>query len=368
MEPTAKNHLMERFARAGLTPPKVLTLMMTNNCNLGCRHCWPESLSNDTINPVPVETLKRLITDFCALGAQEVCLTGGEPLTHSGWRELLRFACAQKGLERVRLQTNGTLLSQGDVKDLASMDKKKLLIQVSLEGDNKLIHDHLRGKGSFEKALRGLKYLSEAGLGSQTIVAFTETEYNFDRIPLLLQYLDRIGVGRFVSGTLVQAGRAADHSELSLPTAEQYQSLLHLYHRDEIFRNRYHKMANIACLEWWLGKADSVSEDCTCSELPYVTADGVLYPCIMLPVDDLAIRNVHKEPLAELLMKAVSSWSAFPALRRRRASELVSCEACSGHGHCAGGCMGRAYAATGDFMGVEDRCFLRRAVYEWESV
>ncbi|MCG6880061.1 MAG: radical SAM protein [Deltaproteobacteria bacterium] len=179
---------MESITRAGLNPPKMLTLMMTNNCNLNCRHCWPESLSHESMNPVPLKTLERLITDFCDLGAQEVCLTGGEPLTHPGWRELLCFACVQKGLERVHLQTNGTLL--------------------------------------------------------------TETEYNFDRIPMLLQYLDRIGIGRFVSGTLVQAGRAADHSELAPPTPERYQWLLHLYHQNEIFGKRYHKMVNIACLEW----------------------------------------------------------------------------------------------------------------------
>jgi radical SAM protein with 4Fe4S-binding SPASM domain len=368
MEPATKNRLLESVARAGLKPPRVLTLMITNNCNLGCRHCWPESLSHGSMSSVPVETLKRLITDFCALGVQEICLTGGEPLTHSEWREVLRFACLQKDLERVRLQTNGTLLTQRDVKYLSSMDKKKLLIQVSLEGDTNRIHDHMRGKGSFQKALRGLKYLTEAGLGSQTVVAFTETEYNFDRIPLLLQYLDRVGIGRFVSGTLVQAGRAKDHSDLAPPTPEQYKSLLHLYHRDEIFRNRYHKMANIACLEWWLGKADSLSEDCACFEFPYVTADGALYPCIMLPVENLAVGNAHEEPVAQLLMKAVSRWSGLPALRQRRSALLVSCETCPGHRHCAGGCMGRAYAGTGDFMKVEDRCLLRKAVYAWEPI
>ena len=368
MEPITRNRLLESIARAGLSPPKVLTLMMTNNCNLACRHCWPESLSHETTNPVPLGTLKRLITDFCDLGAEEICLTGGEPLTHSDWREVLAFACVQKSLKRVRLQTNGTLLKEKDVKYLASMNKKKLLIQISLEGDTDRIHDHLRGKGSFQKALRALKYLTAAGLGSQVVVAFTETEHNFDRIPLLLQYLDRIGIGRFVSGTLVQAGRAADRSELALPTPEQYKSLLNLYHRDEIFRKRYHKMANIACLEWWLGKADSVSEGCACFELPYVTADGALYPCIMLPADDLAVRNVHNEPLGELLMEGVSRWSHLPALRQRRATELVPCETCPGQRHCAGGCMGRAYAATGHFMRVEDRCFLRKAVYAWEPI
>ncbi|MCG6880062.1 MAG: SPASM domain-containing protein [Deltaproteobacteria bacterium] len=99
-----------------------------------------------------------------------------------------------------------------------------------------------------------------------------------------------------------------------------------------------------------------------------MTADGALYPCIMLPVDDLAVRNVHKEPVAELFVKAISRWSGLPARQQQRAVELVPCETCPGHHHCAGGCMGRAYATTGDFMRVEDRCFLRKAVYTWKPI
>ena len=366
MNQSTRERLLGGIRKAGLKPPKVLTLMITNGCNLKCRHCWPESLSHETVLPVPVESLKGLITGFGNLGVAEICLTGGEPLTHPDWREILRFACQQEGLKRVRLQTNGTLLTETDVKHLAEIHKKKLIVQMSLEGATARTHDALRGKGSFELAFRGIRRLAAAGLGPQTVTAFTETRYNFEELPRLLKHLDDLGVGRLVSGTLVQAGRVGRTQDLQLPTPDQYRALLSLYHRDEAFRNRYHKMANIACLEWWFGKADSASETCKCFEMPYVTAGGLLYPCIMLPADHLAVQNAHEEPFEALLEKAVPLWSGLPALNRRRSAELEPCKTCSGKSHCAGGCMGRAHATTGDFMTVEDRCVLRKAVYAWE--
>ena len=366
MNPSTREHLLGGIRKAGLKPPKVLTLLITNGCNLKCRHCWPESLSHEVFLPVPVQVLKRLITGFSGLGLEEVCLTGGEPLTHPDWLEVLRFSCRQEGLKRVRLQTNATLLTEKDVKHLAAITEKELIIQVSLEGATSRTHDRMRGRGNFKRAFRGLERLAAAGLGGQTVVAFTETHSNCDELPRLLKRLDDIGVGRLLSGTLVQAGRAGRTRDLQLPTPDQYRALLDFYHRDNAFRKRYHKMANIACLEWWFGKADSASENCACFEMPYVTADGVLYPCIMLPATHLAVQNAHEEPLEALLTKAVSLWSGLPALNRRRSVELEPCKACSGKQHCAGGCMGRAHATTGDFMSVEDRCALRKAVYEWE--
>jgi radical SAM protein with 4Fe4S-binding SPASM domain len=296
----------------------------------------------------------------------EICLTGGEPLTHPDWREILRFCCGREGAGRVRLQTNATLLTEKDAKHLAAIRNREIIVQVSLEGATAQTHDAMRGEGSFESAFRGIQRLAAVGLGPRTVAAFTETRANFSELPRLLELLADLGVGRLVTGTLVQAGRAAGNPALELPTSDQYGALLAHYHRDRAFRKRYHKMANIACLEWWFGKAASLSENCECFEMPYVTADGVLYPCLMLPADHLAVHNAHEAPFEALLEKALSLWRDLPAIRRRRTAELKPCLTCSGKSHCAGGCMGRAHGATGDFMGVEDRCALRKTVYAWE--
>jgi len=359
--------VLDSIIRAGLRSPKIVTLMITNGCNLSCLHCWPESRSCGTVPPVSADTIRRLIGEFTLLGVEEICLTGGEPLTHPDWFEILSFACRQPGLNRVRLQTNATLLTEVDIEALSSIDFKGLNIQVSLEGATAETNDRVRGPGSFEQAFRGLKFLAEAGLGQQVVVAFTETQHNFAELPRLLQLLDGLGIGGLVSGTLVLGGRAAQSDQIAPPTPAQYRELLNLYHSDPQFRSRYKKLGNIAAIEWFTGKSYPAGEGCMCIEMPYINADGDMYPCLMLPIDKLAAKDVFHRPLYEVLFEGLSLWADLADMNRRRSVELEACKNCPGRLHCAGGCIGRAYAATGDFMNVEDRCALRKSVYSWEA-
>jgi radical SAM protein with 4Fe4S-binding SPASM domain len=341
--------------------------MVTNGCNLCCRHCWPESRSYKTTPPVPADKIMRVIREFVRLGVEEICLTGGEPLTHPDWFDILSFACNQPGLGSVRLQTNGTLLTEVEIHALGSIDFKGLIVQVSLDGATPETHDRMRGSGSFDKAFQGLRLLAEAGMGNQVVVAFTETQHNFADIPLLLQLLDELGIGRLVSGTLVMGGRAAHTDHIAPPTPAQYRELITLYHTDPQFTSRYKKMGNIAAIEWFTGKSYPSAEACSCIETPYITADGKMYPCLMLPVDKWAVMDVFHHPLDDVLFQGIARWKKLTELHHKRSVTLEPCKACPNRQHCAGGCMGRAFTAFDDIMAVEDRCVLRQAVYSWKA-
>ncbi|MBW1704732.1 MAG: radical SAM protein [Deltaproteobacteria bacterium] len=362
-----KERVLGHITRAGLRPPKMVTLMITNGCNLRCRHCWPESRSSNVTPPVPVDTLRRLIRELVNFGVEGICLTGGEPLTHPDWFEILDFSCKQSGFKKISFQTNATLLTEADIKVLRSISFEGLSVQVSLEGATPQTHDRVRGSGNFERAFRGLKLLAEGGLGKQTLVAFTEMEHNFTEFPLLLEMVDVLGIGRLVSGTLVLGGRAAQTDQLAPPTPSQYRDLLDLFHSDTQFRSRYKKTGNIAALEWLAGRLNPSPQSCICIETPYINADGEMYPCVMLPVEKYAVQGVHHRPLEEVLTEGALLWAELPELNLRRSVELEACKECTGKLHCAGGCMGRAYAASGDFMSVEDRCALRKSVYSWKA-
>lgn len=364
--PTAEQ-VRSLITDTGLRSPRAPTLMITNDCNLYCDHCWPGSGGPTKTPPVPLNKLREMIRNFVRLGAKEICLTGGEPLTHPHWLDILIFSCTISGLSKVCLQTNGTLLSNKIVNALASSGFKNLAIQVSLEGATALTHDRLRGRGSFKRAWGGIKLLAKAGLGGQTVIAFTETKDNFRELPQLLQVLDDLGVGRLASGTLVRAGRAAQNHPLSLPAPLQVKGLLERFQGDKAFRERYERIGNIACLEWLKGKATPSVANCRCIETPYIKANGTMYPCTMLPVEKFAIRDVYNRPAEEVFFQAPSLWAELPYINQRRAASLKECKSCPGSTHCAGGCMGRAYTANSDLMTVEDRCALRKAVYRWKA-
>lgn len=358
--------LVSRFSGAGLRPPRKLTLTITGLCNLDCRHCWPGGGPEHPAGHVPAGVLLPFVRGMVQqAGVREICITGGEPFMHPELFTVLDCAVRQPGLERLEIQTNATMITGMQVERLQRLRFPGLCVQVSIDGAYAQTHDLVRGSGSFQQTLRGLRRLVAGGL--PTLVACTEMDHNCMELPALLDLVEELGAGGLTSGTLVAAGRAKMDRTVALPQPSQYRELLTLFAADPGFRSRYGKLANIAAIEWWLGKSTSVSENCGCAEMPYIDAFGCMYPCLMLPAERYAVPGVFDRSVDDVMREAVERWAEIPALFRRRSMELPECRACIGRRHCRGGCMGRAYAVHGDLMTVEDRCALRQAVYAWEA-
>ncbi len=355
--------VIQSIRDAGLQPPEMLTLMITGRCNLHCRHCWLDCRPDSAAGPVLVKVVRGIIDDFTRLGGTGLTLTGGEVLTHPDWFEILAFACEHKGLKEVCLQTNAILVTRHVAAELSALGSMKLLVQISLDGALAKSHDLVRGKGSFNQALGGLSCLLDVGMGPQIRVAFTEMAHNFAEIPLLMKKLKTFGIRQMVSGTLVKGGRAGRTNRLVLPTPNQYTEMVNWYRSDTAFRTLYDKMGNISAIEWYKGRSVPSKRLCCCIKTPFVTAEGRIYPCVMLPAEKYSIDGIHQRPMADIILAALPLWAQLPVMERVRREALENCKGCPGEGHCGGGCMGRAYAACGDLMSVEDRCALRRAVY-----
>lgn len=347
--------------RAGLRSPRTLSLAITSDCNLSCDHCMVESPGAGGCLTVP--TVERLLREFADLGGREVCLTGGEPLLHPSWLGLVRTACVELGFDGVRVQTNAVAMTARSAELLAALDCPALTFQVSLEGARPASHDRVRGKGSFKRALRGIRHLTDAGLERRTTLAFTEMQHNMGELPAVLALAERLGVGRVVSASLVRHGRARGAADLLPPQPRQYRELVDLYLSDHRFRALYDKLGSAPALEWWKGAKGRREGPCTLIENPYVTVEGRVYPCVLLHEERYAAEGLLTRPLGEVVREAVPRWMELMELSRRRLRDLEACSGCPGRLPCAGGCMGRACSAYGEPLKPEDRCGLRRAVY-----
>ena len=62
-----------------------ITLMLTNTCNLNCKHCCASEISAS--QDISFQILRQTI----ALGSRQITVTGGEPLLHKRIREILAF-------------------------------------------------------------------------------------------------------------------------------------------------------------------------------------------------------------------------------------------------------------------------------------
>jgi radical SAM protein with 4Fe4S-binding SPASM domain len=351
------------IAAAGLLPPRALTVAITADCNLRCQHCWLECGRDGDAGVVGVPALQELVREFIALGGKELCITGGEPLTHPQWLDLLEFCCRQPELQRVCLQTNATLIDADIATVLGGGAFGKLAIQVSLDGCSAATHDLIRGAGSLQQALRGLRCLVDAGLGGQTTIAFTEMRHNLAELPELLELAEQLGIARVIGLTLIAAGGAAGNAATQLPTSGQYLALLERFDSDPGFRQRCQAIGSFPALEWQRGADESVHTGCRFLEKPYVTAHGLLYPCALLQVEAFAGRGIYRQPLAEVITAVLPVWTELLQASRERTTAMPCVAGCPGGRHCGGGCLARAYLHGGSLVAREDRCALRQEVY-----
>lgn len=173
----------------------IVYLELTRACNLKCIHC----LNNSGIkqkDELTKEDLLKLIKNFSSHGVQEIRFTGGEPLLFNGIYDLIRFA-TEEGI-CTSLGTNGTLVTKEVAKKLKESGLKKVV--VSIDG-NKKIHDKIRGRKNYQKAMHGLKYLQKNGINVRVNSVIMKS--NMDDVIKLAKKMSRkkitIFIRRFIS-------------------------------------------------------------------------------------------------------------------------------------------------------------------------
>jgi radical SAM protein with 4Fe4S-binding SPASM domain len=353
---------LEILRKAGLRTPKMMTFSITGACNLACLHCWVDAELASASMHVAKESLLQLVREYREIGGEGVRFTGGEPLLHPAWLELLQVA-GGIGFKTVAMQTNAILFKEEDVAALRAMDCPGLSLQISLDGAKASTHDLVRGEGAFQGVMQGLSRLAEGGLSRNISLFFTEMRHNLDEIPALLELAESLGIGSVSTGALVLCGRAKKESMVAPPTPDQYFQLLHRYETDPGFRGLYERIGNTAAIEWLKGDAPR-TECCTFVENPYLTPNGGLYPCVLCHTDGYAVHGVFEKGLHAAYAEGAPLWSSLLRTSHRRAESIPECRDCPGESTCAGGCMGRAWGSCGDLMAADDRCELRRTIYK----
>jgi AdoMet-dependent heme synthase len=142
-------------------------------CNLACTHCFIScSPTNHTHEMMRLEQVRPYLREAAELGVKEFYFTGGEPFLNPDMEAILEATLA---VGPATVLTNGLLLDParcGRLAALAAASPYSLDLRVSLDGYDAPSNDAVRGAGSFERALAGLRHLAAAGLNP--VVTVTE--------------------------------------------------------------------------------------------------------------------------------------------------------------------------------------------------
>ena len=163
---------------------RYLELLITDKCNLSCRHCYIKQTGNTDLS---LDAIKKTFSEFESLGGVRLMVSGGEPLLHKSFGEINDLVWQYDF--RSILITNGTLINKFIVDNLNFNE-----VQISLDGLEKT-HDYIRGEGSFVGALNAISLL--LGRGIDVSVATMILNHNQDDLEKLGRLLSVMGVKRW---------------------------------------------------------------------------------------------------------------------------------------------------------------------------
>jgi len=150
---------------------------ITNRCNLNCRDCYNASgLSKETAE-LSAETLDKLFNSlYIHNGINAFDISGGEPLMHTEWQEVLNVMERSWGFSFF-IVTNGTIRDERFY-NLLETDSR-FMVQFSIDGVDEETHAKTRGKGNFIKTINNLSSLKPK---VQPIIKMVVSRYNFNQI------------------------------------------------------------------------------------------------------------------------------------------------------------------------------------------
>lgn len=142
-------------------------------CNLACTHCFIScSPTNHTHEMMPLPEVERYLEEAAALGVREYYFTGGEPFLNPDMEAILE---ATLKVGPANVLTNGLLLDPARCRRLQALENASdysLDLRVSLDGYDAATNDPIRGEGTFERILAGIRNLVAAGLNP--VITVTE--------------------------------------------------------------------------------------------------------------------------------------------------------------------------------------------------
>jgi len=317
---------------------------LTKGCNLRCRHCWiaPKYQStNRSYLSLSLELFRSIIKQAKPLGLSGVKLTGGEPLLHPQFHEILEEIRAND--LRLIVETNGLLCTEGLAREMAAC--KNPFVSVSLDGADAETHEWVRGVlGSFEAALEGIRNLVKANLRPQLIM--TIMPRNKGEMEAVLHLAESLGCGSVKFNILQPIARGE-----KMHDTDQTLSIEELVEVGEWVENVLSSSTNLRLyyshplafrpLSKMFGNNGDGCGICGILGILGVLADGSYALCgIGETVPQLVFGHTAKDPLEDI-------WDNTPVLQELREGlphrfEGI-CGECLMKSRCLGSCIAQNY-------------------------
>lgn len=314
-------------------------LLLTEKCNLRCNYCIRGKKNNSELS---LEKLNLLLqeNDF---SQDQVLLTGGEPLLHRNFQEIVQI-CLDK-FKYVAINTNGLLLDKSRI-----VKNSRIHYQISLDGD-KVEHDGLRGNGTFDKVLANLKILDQKKISYN--VSSVINKSNCDQILKLIPILYNLKNMKYWKvEPQLPFGCGAQEQCVDV---EKWNHIVDLLISKAPFRLKIKKLFNFSVIDNLPEekrkelKNRKLSNCGSCKQKIYIYPDLTVYPCTCLK--DFPLGNLQYNSLRNILKSEKAQ--VFIDYKINASSKCISCKYFD---ICKSGCIGCSYNIFGKLGMGDSRC------------
>ena len=329
-----------------LTAPSLVDFQITEQCHLGCPHCYAASTPEGA--HARLEDIELALAQIADVGAFQVALGGGEPLLHPGLERVLA-RCHALGIVP-NLTTSGLHLSEGNLDLLAHYCGA---VGLSLEGVGEDF-DRCRVSG-FTRFERVLDKLLARDI--RVVLQVTLDARSFEQLDAIAAFCRSVhglyGV-IFLAFKPVGRGRGFGTPLAALPHAEVHAKLQRTFFSlAEVTRVGFD-----CCLTPGVtGTGDAFDvhaaaylEGCSALRSSIGLQPNLdVLPCTFTP--EHVVGNLRNTPLSEI-------WAGLTTKRFRghmadRAGDNPRCSDCRKYSYCLGGCPVMDLVNCGrDYLGV----------------
>ena len=339
--------------------PFHVMLIPTLGCPANCSYCW----SSEEKSPImSIETVKEVVEWLKVFRGDSVTFTfhGGEPLLAGAefYREALPLLAEGLGPRKIAfaIQTNLWKMTPEIAEIFAQYN---IPIGSSLDGPKEL-NDLQRGKGYYDKTMRGYEIAREHGLNVRFITTFTSHSVKFKE-DIFNFYLEK---GLTLKLHPCLPSLKGDNPEKWTLSPEEYGELL-IYLLDKYLENLGQiEVMNIdhLCKCVFTGRGTVCTYVDCMGDTFAVGPEGNIYPCYrFIGMPEYVMGNVYDRPtLAELAQS-----EAWKKMFRFKEYVDTACGKCAHIKYCRGGCPYNAIVPTdGEIKGVDPHCEAYKMIFD----
>lgn len=316
--------------------PLLMQVELTEACNLKCKFCY------NSQKPRYNERIFEMLESLAKQGVMQVNLTGGEPLAHPRFFEILEKACSL--FPNVVILSNGSLMTEEALEKIHSYDVTS--VNISIHGDEASHEELTQVKGCYQKSINAIKYYLEK---KKILVAsnFVLNGSNFHMLEPTINTMNEIGLEFMTITRFIPVGIGSGARDLIL-SEEQLVEAFRIVHKHNTSGKKPHIEFAEATPFCALPEELRALANC-CSygyDRFYVDVTGELMVCGLSRIK--LGGNVLEESINDIKKKS-------PVFRKFVENEHVpsKCKGCKTFDLCHGGCRAAALS-NGEWDGSPD--------------